>query len=327
MSFDYERCIKLSFLYLTITNIILLFFWFSYCNKCKISYSEKCMYCSREIIFNGLDIASREETLDEIINNNKSIARFGDGEFKIIFGLGIGFHDSTKSLKNKLLEVLNSNSKNLLIGINLPYHEQDLNPKPYSWREYWRKYIEKYKFRLINLLNIKKKYYFALVFKYYLFYKNNKKFNIPNYIKKIKKIWDKKDILIIEGYFTRNGIGNDLFNNTKSIKRILCPAENAFSVYNKIINQFKILKITKDTLVLISLGPVASILSYDLNKRGYQAIDIGHADIEYEFYLRKYDSIKRIPYKYVAQAKNGNKNIQNVTDENYYKQILAKILH
>ena len=60
---------------------------------------------------------------------------------------------------------------------------------------------------------------------------------------------------------------------------------------------------------------------------GYQAIDIGHADIEFEFYIRKYDSIKRIPYKYVDQAKDGNKNIQNVTDENYYKQIIAKILN
>ena len=77
---------------------------------------------------------------------------------------------------------------------------------------------------------------------------------------------------------------------------------------------------------MISLGPVASILSYDLCKMGYQALDIGHTDLEYEFYLRKYNSIQRIPYKYVNQAKDGKKNIQNITDQNYYKQILAKIL-
>ena len=59
---------------------------------------------------------------------------------------------------------------------------------------------------------------------------------------------------------------------------------------------------------------------------GYQSIDIGHADIEYEFFLRKYNAIKKIPFKYVNQAKDGTKNIKNVTDDNYYKQILAKIL-
>ena len=61
----------------------------------------------------------------------------------------------------------------------------------------------------------------------------------------MKKIWDERDVLIIEGYFTRCGIGNDLFNNSKSIKRILCPPKNAFLVYEKIINEFKNLKLPK----------------------------------------------------------------------------------
>ena len=321
-----QKCIRVLILNLIFMNIFLFNFLSNYCQKCKINYNEKCIYCPREIVFNGLTVASREETLDEIMTNNKSIARFGDGEFKIIFGLGIGFHKSSKLLKMKLLNVLNSKLDNLLIGINMPYHEQELNLRPDSWRDYWKNYIKKYKFKIIDLLDTKRKYYFALVFKYALLFKNKKKFDISSYIKKLKKIWDKRDILIIEGYFTRSGIGNDLFNNTKSIKRILCPPENAFLVYKKIINKFKKLKIAKNVLILISLGPAASVLSYDLCKMGYQALDIGHADIEYEIYLRKYNEIKRIPYKYVNQAKDGRKNIQNIKDENYYKQILARIL-
>ena len=324
--FVYNKCIKLTLFNLIIIIVLLFHILNNFCNECKINHNDNCNYCPREIVFNGLNIASREETLNEIISNNKSIARFGDGEFKIIFGLGIGFHRSSKSLKNKLLNVLKSNLNNLLIGINMPYHEQELNLRPDSWRDYWKNYIKKYKFKIIDLLNVKRKYYFALIFKYAFLFKNKKKFDIISYIKKLKKIWDSRDILIIEGYFTRSGIGNDLFNNTKSIKRILCPPENAFSVYNKIINKFKKLRIPKSDLILISLGPVASILSYDLCKMGYQALDIGHADIEYEFFIRKYSSIKRIPFKYVNQAKNGRKKIKKIKDRNYYKQILVKIL-
>ena len=327
LKFQYEKLSKLLFLYLIFLNIFLFYFLNYYCKKCKINYNEYCIYCPREFVFNGINIASREETLDEIIINNKSISRFGDGEFKIIFGKRIGFHKSSKLLKKRLLNVLNSSLNNLLIAINLPYHEHELNSRPDSLRNYWKNFIKKNKFKIIDLLNVKKRYYFAQIFKYALVFKNKKKFNFSSYIKKLKAIWNKRDILIIEGYFTRCGIGNDLFNNTKSIKRILCPPENAFAVYEKIINEFKKLEIPKNTLILISLGPAASVLSYDICKMGYQAIDIGHADIEYEFYLRKYNSIKRIPYKYVSQAKNGIKNIQNVTDENYYKQILSKILH
>ena len=322
-----DKMIKLLLLNLIIImNMLLFLFLSTYCKKCKLNYNEICKYCPREIVFKGLNIASREETLNEIISNNKSIARFGDGEFKIIFGHGIGFHKSSKLLKNRLVNVLNSNLDNLMIGLNMPYRENELNIRPDKGRDYWKKYINKYKFKIINLLDIKKKYYSALVFRYTHIFKNMKKFDIRSYILKLRNIWDKRDILIIEGLFTRNGIGNDLFNNTNSIKRILCPAENAFLVYKKILNEFQKLKIAKDILILISLGPVASILSYDLCKMGYQALDIGHTDLEYEFYLRKYNSIKRIPYKYVNQAKDGKKNIQNITDQNYYKQILAKIL-
>ena len=43
----------------------------------------------------------------------------------------------------------------------------------------------------------------------------------------------------------------------------------------------------KNKLILIALGPTATILAYDLYKLGYRAIDIGHIDIEYEWFLRK----------------------------------------
>ena len=61
---------------------------------------------------------------------------------------------------------------------------------------------------------------------------------------------------------------------------LVCPTENAFLVYRKIIYVFQRLKIAKNTLILISLGPAASVLSYDICKIGYQAINIGHSHTE-----------------------------------------------
>ena len=39
-----------------------------------------------EKIFKDLKIYSINDTLDEIIINNKSISRFGDGEFSLMYG-------------------------------------------------------------------------------------------------------------------------------------------------------------------------------------------------------------------------------------------------
>ena len=50
------------------------------------------------------------------------------------------------------------------------------------------------------------------------------KSKVPQYIKKLKKIWEQKDVVIIQGETSRLGVYNDLFDNIKSIERILCPS-------------------------------------------------------------------------------------------------------
>ena len=131
---------------------------------------------------------------------------------------------------------------------------------------------------------------------------------------------------IIEGDKSRIGIGNNLFNNSKSIKRIICPNKNAFTVYDKILNAT--LKFDKNYLILISLGPTATVLAYDLNRYGYQAIDFGHADIQYEFYLRNATKTIQIPNKFVNEFNGGkNENVGNITDLEYYNQIITKIIY
>ena len=50
-------------------------------------------------------------------------------------------------------------------------------------------------------------------------------------------------------------------------------------------------------------------------------------DIEYEWYLRNTTKKIKINYKYVNEANNGRKNITNIRDKNYLKQIITKIIY
>ena len=95
-------------------------------------------------MFKSIKFISLDETLDELLNNKKSIARFGDGEFKIIFGKDIGFQKFNEKLKDKLLLVLNSNIPNLLIGIVPLYKNTNI---------FWVKWLNNYKFKLGNIIN------------------------------------------------------------------------------------------------------------------------------------------------------------------------------
>lgn len=240
----------------------------------------------------------------------------------LIFGKGIGFQSIDQNLIERLLEVLNSTEKNLLIGIYIPYKKIELYSYQKKIYDYISKWVDDNKYNLLKILNKNKKYYSSIITRFYNIYKE--KFRTLEIIKKWRKIWEGRDIVIVEGEKTRAGIGNDLFNNTRSIKRIICPSINAYKLYGKILNAT--LKISKDNLILIALGPTATILSYDLCKFGYQVIDIGHIDIEYELYLRNASSMIPIPNKYVNEARKGNINIGNIKDKNYYSQINEIIL-
>jgi hypothetical protein len=91
---------------------------FKYCKKCKKkNENPDCKKCNTKQFLKRLTIFSPEETLEEIIKNNKSISRFGDGELGFIFGNGIFFQKFNKNLSKRLYNILKSNEEGLLIGL------------------------------------------------------------------------------------------------------------------------------------------------------------------------------------------------------------------
>ena len=288
----------------------------------KVSHKKQKYLAKTSDILGGFKIKTPEETIQKIISDNCSITRFGDGEFDMICGVGMKYQKYNQELGKRLKEVLMSNEEGLLVGINnvidLQYSE---NYNDFA-NNFWKKWLYDNKFKLLKLLSKNKQYYSSNITRFYIDYKDKSK--VGDYVKELRKIWDKKDVLIVEGEYSRLGVGNDLFDNMNSIQRIICPSENAFELYDEILEEIK--KYGKDKMVLLALGPTATVLAYDLYKLGYRAIDIGHIDIEYEWFLRKATEKIKIETKYVTEVKGGENNIKNVNDKNYENQIISKLI-
>ena len=288
----------------------------------KLNKEKRKYYAKAEKVLGRYHIATPLETVKEIVSTKKSISRFGDGEFDMIYGIGMNYQKYNPELAKRLEEIVQSEEENILIGlpnvVNLDYCEEYTG----FATEFWPNWINKYKFKLVRLLKHNRKYYSTQITRFYLDYKD--KSQTAEYVKELKKIWDNRDVVIIEGMQSRLGVGNDLFDNMKSIQRIICPSENAFEIYDRILKEA--LKIDKNKLVMLALGPTATVLSYDLAKAGYQAVDIGHVDIEYEWFLRKATTKIKIEHKYVTEVKDGRTNIADVNDEKYNSEIIAKVL-
>lgn len=268
------------------------------------------------ILYSPPTVKSIEETLNFIIRNKCSVSRYGDGEIKFVIGKESWFQKNCPLLRNKISWILKNEIPNHIVCIQDIF--SGLTMYTDIEKKFWINHLAYYRLNWYRNLNKEKTYYNTSISRCYLCQYDKSK--TPYYFSLWRKIWDQKDVIIIEGEKTRLGIDNDLFNNTKSIKRILGPNTNAFDFYENYINECK--KHDKSHLILIALGPTATILAADLSILGYQAIDIGHIDIEYEWFLRKVNHKIPIPNKFINEAGKGKGVKQNIDNPQYKKEII-----
>ena len=242
-------------------------------------------------------IKSANEAIRAMVDEHKSMARFGDGEFSAIAGrVRHRFRSEVdEKLGARLLEVLHSQEEYLIIGIASNYGSLDRYTEQ-SKREIRRYLQPKVRKEHLQLLSKDKVYYDAYVTRPYVMYADNDTEAPKTRFEALKKIWDGRDCVIVEGVRTRVGEGTDLLDNAKSVETVLGPAENAFKEYDRLLSDC--LEKPKNKLFLLALGPTATVLAYDLCKAGYQAIDIGHLDLEYEWFLRGEGIRVEVPGKY-----------------------------
>ncbi len=259
--------------------------------------------------------------LEEVIHTGKSLSRFGDGEFQLMQGEDRPwFQAKNNKLQSRLNEVFYSNREDLIVSIPDIFGRLDMykDNDATNIRVYLQNGTRQ---KLLDIVGTDRTYYDAYVTRPYLMYKDSE--NAKAIFKLFKKLWEDKRVLLVEGQYMRSGVGNDLFSNVKSLHRILCPAKNAFDHYDEILSAIK-KYLSEIDIVLIGLGPTATVLAYDVSKSGVQTIDLGQIDNEYEWYLRGAD--ERIPLDNKAVPElEGYHTANNLQDDTYESQILERI--
>ena len=281
-------------------------------NQQELLFKENVLL--KEMNKTKINILDINTSFDILLEKRKSLSRFGDGELTIILGGYIGFQKFDQILSNRLREILYNNQDFCYIGV--PDEINRLNNRTPPEKEYWVNYLYSHRKMWLELLNLEKIYLNTNVSRPYLRFSD--KSNSKSYFESFKKLWRNKNVILCEGEFSRVGVNNDLLSDCKSIKRGLCPHKEAFIKYDEILDKLK--QYGKNNLFLIALGPAATVLSYDLAKAGYHALDIGHIDIEYEWFLRKATKKINIEDKWVNEVP-GNTITENFYDEDYFNQI------
>lgn len=210
-------------------------------------------------------VMSTTETLEKLINEHKSIARFGDGEFKMV----ISYLDGEKqenSLSEKLNEILSTPTESCITAIAKYHDEFDDTPNYKNgfsyWENYWLENGEKFK-----KIFLKDYTYGCSTITRSSVFKENP-------LSKVKELWNNKKVLFVIGDGSHWVDEPRLFDNIAQKEYLITKSENTFDEYDNIISGIR--KYDKDWLIMAALGATATVLAYELSKEGYQVIDVGH---------------------------------------------------
>lgn len=266
-----------------------------------------------------ISVLSIDQSLDYLLEKGASVVRFGDGEMDLVAGRSIVYQDFDPELSARLREIMSMESDEHLM-ICLPDVFTGLERYSIDAQNFWSlnhlpHFLEKYK-------NICRAPWYGSTFISRPYIDLEDKTPSVGYFAKLKQLWQDKDLLIVEGETSRSGVGNDLFDGARSIKRIICPSRNAYSKLEAIKQAVR--EHADNRLILTMLGPTAKVLVYDLVQEGYRVLDIGHIDSEYEWFQMGARHKVKLSHKHTAEH-NFDQDIEFRDDQAYDSQIVANL--
>lgn len=269
------------------------------------------------ILHNRIQVHTVDETIDELLHTNKSMVRFGDGEIVMIKGGSLMLQKASPEIARGLAEILRYTEEDLIVTI--PGVFETLSDHRKASRQFWRDHLFFCRKIYEKYCNPNRIYFNTFVSRCYYYLEDRD--GVGAKFAKIRKIWENKDIVIVEGERTHNGVGNDLFDTARSIERIICPPSDAYRAVPAILNACT--DYDKDRLFVLSVGVAAKFLAVELFQRGYRALDIGNMDMEYEWYVRRAPGKIRLEkHELISEKEN-----RAAGYEEYLEQIKVRIYH
>lgn len=205
-------------------------------------------------------------TLEQICAG-RSIARYGDGEFKMAaHGAGIKSQVADPHLSKRLLAILQRPGP-CLVGIPNIHGVLSNDLSTDQKRMFWTPFL-----KYATNLNPDVSYASSFISRP----DSAPWINVDAYWALLESLWVDQDVTVVRG--SHKSLAPVDLEGARTITDVLCRKQHAYQDYDDILD-----RIGTPKRALICLGPTATVLAYDLCKRGVHAIDLGHVAM----FLRK----------------------------------------
>ena len=205
------------------------------------------------------------ESVAVIRDERKSLARYGDGEFRLMYRREhkLKFHDNSPQLMKALTRVLTNPSENTLIGM----------PQVFLGLHWSIVFAETWHF-IGPLVATQSRFANSHITRP-IFFEHHGQDAVDAW----RSVWDGRNVAVVTGQGSRFDLVPALFDNLGSVKEIFSTPTDAYFDLDRLIDE---IENSGQDLVLLSLGPAATVAADLLAAKGIQALDIGHLSSSYE---------------------------------------------
>lgn len=205
------------------------------------------------------------ETLDLVLSG-RSLARYGDGEFKMArdASIGIKSQHADAELSRRLASILHE-SGDCIVGIP---NIRSATPKA----EFWGEKVQPW---ATPLLSPHRHYVSSFISRA----DSAPWINTREYWSKVEQLWRGQDVTLVRG--SGKAFTPEMMVGAGAVTEILGPRNSAWSSYDELLE-----RIGTPAHVLISLGPTATVMAVELCARGVHAVDVGHMGAFYRRFVQ-----------------------------------------
>lgn len=187
----------------------------------------------------------------------RSLARFGDGELKIVYGAGYNREPPNVALSVELGHILAHPDRRCLVGI--PTLDEN-GPKYLNWTRHAERFRKAVSSRV--------RYYSAFVTRP----DSAPWINTRSYAELVTQLWAGKRVVVV--CEKKNSLLPVVRLTAAKVRHVLCAHRQAFRTIDDLERE---VFLASPQIAILSAGPTATCLAHRLARRNIQAIDFGSA--------------------------------------------------
>lgn len=226
----------------------------------------------------GLGLVSIPRVMTELTTiralhkpGRRSLARYGDGEIKIMDGKDCKSQPYDPVLAERLREIARSKTLNVYVGIPRIF-DATYGDLPAQKQHFWAQYRAGPRARFWHP---GKRYASAFVTRL----DHYPALDTPDYWRSIRALWDGRAVLFLRGGAKGDAEGEaPLLSNARSVEHVgEVPAQDAWPAFGRLMAVCRSWAAHHpDGLVVLCVGATATVMAHDLGAEGIQGLDLGH---------------------------------------------------